>query len=169
MDNNNRIGLLTGEEIIWQGISSKKKIRISVPFAVFSVMVVLLTVYAFLNTEMGNVKYACVPIIAIIIGYLALAAYYEEKRRKTLFIITNMRIIRCDGVFSYRLSEYRYRQIGDILLKLDRGNKSGSIHFRAKDTAATEIVFSDIKEVVTVYNLAQQQLAKDSENTNSRS
>lgn len=162
MENNNRIGLLTSEKILWQGIPSKKKLGLSVPFIVFSAAVVLLTIYAFLNPLMGSVKYICIPILVVIAGYCLTVAYFEQKRKKNLFIITDMRVIRCDGVFSYKLSEYRYRQISDILLKLDRGNKSGSIHFRAKQggpSSEREIIFSDIKDVITAYNLAQQQLS----------
>lgn len=162
---NNRIGLYQDEEILWQGEQIKRDSakEMTLPILVFLGIILILCIFLVFLGYIKLALFGCVPIIAAGAIYFAVRKFLKYRREQTVFILTNMRAVRCDGVFRKSLRDARFRQIKDILLRFDKGNKTGTILFSLRDgehtvTGSSEIEFNDIKEVISVYNLAQKQL-----------
>lgn len=162
---NTEIGLLHNEQILWQGSPYERRPKHSMTIPAV-VMMSIIAVLMIIVAAMGEVKLAlvsCMPLLLIGGIFLTYRQYLKSKRKCTVFTITDMRIIRTEGVFVKKISDIRFSRTGEILLKFDKGNKSGTILVRAKARDAalgepSEIRLFDIKDVTAVYNLAQKQL-----------
>jgi hypothetical protein len=80
-----------------------------------------------------------------------------------LYVLTNRRVLRFEGVLKVSVAECRLKQIGDVDVRpswLGRGIRLGSIHMRPADEDARAIVWADVARPQEIHELLVRAIRK---------
>lgn len=80
-----------------------------------------------------------------------------------LYVLTNRRVLRFEGVLKVSVAECRLKQIGGVDVRpswLGRGIRLGSIHMRPADEDARAIVWADVARPQEIHELLVRAIRK---------
>lgn len=154
----------TKEKILWQGkpVIKKTDIKQVIPFVIMIAVMLFIGVLLTVNNEVTLAFIVIVPIsFAGIMGILDVCIFNKIRLKKTIYVITQSKVIAYQNNGKYISSELYFKDMGEIFLALDGGTSIGTIIFRNKDydekkTNVKNTEFSDIADVTAVYNLSQK-------------